>query len=289
MLVVISCDDNDNGNNSEDINDFATTPEEVVEKLEMYINAQNMNGVLSLYNGAAVFVDQPEGAPKVGFSAIREGYQGFFDLGGQSDIQIRNVIQSGNLALVIVDWTFSGIDSDGNSFEFGATGTDVLQQDEGGNYWLYSIDNAFGVARPDSNTGFTQAENSAASTAELEVLVENLEMYINTRNMDGILSLYNEEAVFVDQPEGEPKVGFDAIREGYQGFFDLGGQSDIQVRNVIQSGNIALVIVDWTYTGIDSDGNSFEFGATGTDVLQQGEDGNWLYRIDNAFGIARAN
>ena len=295
IMLIVSCGSivNENNDTAEILNVskveasnyvLAATPEAVVEKLETYLNTKDMNGILSLYNEESVFVNQPEGEPLIGLNAIRGGFQSVLDMGGQADIKLRSLIQSGNLALVIVDWTSKGIDSEGKAFEFGATATDVLQQGKDGN-WLYKIDNAFGVARPDS---FVEKNNDTKKSFNTNI-AEKLEMYMNTKNMKGILSLYNEESVFVNQPEANPKVGIDAIRDGFQGFLDMGGQSDIQVRNMIQSGNIALVIVDWTFKGVDPEGKAFEFGATATDVIQQDKKGNWLYRIDNAFGVARAN
>ncbi|WP_324027039.1 nuclear transport factor 2 family protein [Maribacter sp. BPC-D8] len=262
----------------------ATTPKEVAKNLETYLNTKDIKGVLSLYNEESVFVNQPEGIPLIGLDAIRNGFQSVLDMGGQSDIQVRNVIQSGNLALLIVDWVTTGIDAKGKAFEFKATATDVVQQNEAG-HWLYKIDNAFGVAHADSPID----QKSLAKKVQNIDIAAKLELYMNTKNMNGILSLYNEESVFVNKPEGEPKAGLESIREGFQGYLNLGGQSDIKVRNLIQSGNVALVIVDWTFKGTDSEGNAFKFGATATDVLKRNEAGIWQYRIDNAFGVKRAN
>ncbi len=275
LLLVASCSD-------KEVLDViyapSATPEEVLSNLETYLNAQDMDGVISLFDEESVFVTEPEGEPLVGHEEISEGFQGFFDLGGQSDIQARNVIRSDDLALVIVDWTFGGVDSEGNAYEFGSTATDVLQQNEDGN-WLYKIDNAFGVTRSDDPTNTENFDSGILET------LDNLEIYLNTQNMEGVMSLFHEDGVFVTEPGGEPLVGHEEVSGGFQGFFDLGGQSNIQARFVIQIGDLALVIVDWTFGGIDADGNAYEFGATATDVLERDENGNWLYRVDNAFGI----
>ncbi len=268
----------------------SSTPQEALRNLETYINTQDMKGILSLYHDNGVFVNQPEGAILKGDAEISAGFQGFFDLGGQADIQLRNMIRSGDLALMVVDWTFAGTDSEGNAYKFGATATDVLQQDENGN-WYYKIDNAFGVAKAENkaNSASIDKKDIALSSTTPRGVLKKLETYLNTKDMKGMMSLFHEEGVLVNQPEATPLTGYDAISGGFQGFFDMGGKADINVRNVISAGDIALVIVDWTYGGIGADGKPYEFGATATDVLERDENGNWLYRIDNAFGVAKAN
>ena len=40
-----------------------------------------------------------------------------------------------------------------------------------------------------------------------EEVLDNLEKYLNTSDMDGILSLFTDEAMLINQPGGDPLVG----------------------------------------------------------------------------------
>lgn len=125
-------------------------------------------------------------------------------------------------------------------------------------------------------------------SATPEAVLENLETYLNTHDVDGILSLFDEDGMVIFQPSGEGQTGLASVEAGFQGFLDLGGTADINVRRVYQVGDTALVLVDWTFSGTDSEGNDFAFGAAATDVLKQADDGAWYYLIDNAFGTTPA-
>jgi ketosteroid isomerase-like protein len=52
---------------------------------------------------------------------------------------------------------------------------------------------------------------------------------------------------------------------------------------VIVSGDIALLISDWTLTGKAADGSDVNMSGTTADVARRGPDG-WKYVIDNPFG-----
>jgi ketosteroid isomerase-like protein len=51
------------------------------------------------------------------------------------------------------------------------------------------------------------------------------------------------------------------------------------------SGDIALLISDWTIRGKAADGSSVDLAGTTADVARRGADG-WTYVIDNPFGTA---
>jgi hypothetical protein len=57
----------------------------------------------------------------------------------------------------------------------------------------------------------------------------------------------------------------------------------LTVRRVIVSGDIALLISDWTLTGKAADGSDVNMSGTTADVARRGPDG-WKYVIDNPFG-----
>ena len=105
----------------------------------------------------------------------------------------------------------------------------------------------------------------------------------NTQDLDGMIALAEVGSVFVPQPgvvvEGE------GVRAAEQQFLSLGLPIALKVRRVIVSGDIALLISDWTLKGKAADGSDVDLSGSTADVARRGPDG-WKYVIDNPFGTA---
>lgn len=99
-------------------------------------------------------------------------------------------------------------------------------------------------------------------------------------------SVYEPSAVLITD-EGKPAVGA-GRRAALTKHLALGIPITVNPRNVIQSGDTALLIVDWAIAGISQSGQSIELRGTATDVARRGTDGYWRYVIDNPFGIIAA-
>jgi ketosteroid isomerase-like protein len=103
----------------------------------------------------------------------------------------------------------------------------------------------------------------------------------NAKDLDGMLALAEAGSVFVPQP-GVVVEG-DGVRAAEQQFLSLGLPITLTVRRVIVSGDIALLISDWSLKGRASDGSDVDLSGTTADVARRGPDG-WKYVIDNPFG-----
>ena len=105
----------------------------------------------------------------------------------------------------------------------------------------------------------------------------------NAKDLDGMVALAEADSVFVPQPgvvvEGK------AVRDAEQQFLAVGLPITLKVRRVIVSGDIALLISDWSLKGMGADGSDVDLSGTTADVAQRGPDG-WKYVIDNPFGTA---
>jgi uncharacterized protein (TIGR02246 family) len=105
-------------------------------------------------------------------------------------------------------------------------------------------------------------------------------------DLDALVALYEEhDAMFVPQP-GEAVTGIDAIREALSAFLALQPTFNLEVRKVLQTGDIALSFADWTLSGTGPDGEPIEMAAQTSDVLRQQPDGSWRIVIDNPYGSA---
>ena len=102
----------------------------------------------------------------------------------------------------------------------------------------------------------------------------------NTGDLEGLVSLYEEDAAFV-QEGGRVVRGRAAIREIMRGFFAQKLHFTIEA-TVTQNGDIALLNSLWTLSGTTPDGQAVSMWGNGTEVVRRQADGSWEYMIDNA-------
>ena len=105
-------------------------------------------------------------------------------------------------------------------------------------------------------------------------------------DLDALVALYEEhDAMLVAQP-GETVTGTDGIREALSAFLALRPTFNLEVRKVLQTGDIALSFAEWTLSGTGPDGEAIEMAAQTSDVLRRQPDGSWRIVIDNPYGSA---
>jgi ketosteroid isomerase-like protein len=114
----------------------------------------------------------------------------------------------------------------------------------------------------------------------LEAVVEG----INTANHDLLLSLYEPGAAFATRP-GSLARGLGDVCEALDGFIALNGKLDLRVNRVLEVGDLALVVGDWSFTGTGPDGEPVQLAAKNADVLRRQADGSWRFVIDNPWGV----
>ena len=77
-------------------------------------------------------------------------------------------------------------------------------------------------------------------------------------DLDALVALYEEEdAMLVPQP-GEAVTGIDGIREALSAFLAMRPTFNLEVRKVLQTGDLALSFADWTLSGTGPDGEAIE-------------------------------
>ena len=113
----------------------------------------------------------------------------------------------------------------------------------------------------------------------LEAVVEG----INTSNFEMLMALYEPKAAFATQP-GSLAPGLGGIREALGGFVAMKGKLNLEVSRVLEVGDLALVVGDWSFTGTGLDGEPVKLAAKNADVLRRQADGSWRFVIDNPWG-----
>jgi uncharacterized protein (TIGR02246 family) len=108
---------------------------------------------------------------------------------------------------------------------------------------------------------------------------------INGGNLDALMTLYEPEAAFANQP-GSLAPGDSGIRESLAGFIAMKGTLDLKVTRVLQASDLALVVGEWSFVGTGPDGRPVKLSGHNADVLRRQADGSWRFVIDNPWGTA---
>lgn len=108
--------------------------------------------------------------------------------------------------------------------------------------------------------------------------------YFAANDADGILSLYDPDAVFVAEP-GKPMQGHAALKEVLEGLLALNGTLKLNTRGVVMGASVprlpllATLYSPWTLDAAGPDG-PINVGGDATIVLAKQSDG-WLAMIDD--------
>ena len=113
------------------------TPQEMHGVFKQYLEAGDLDGIMSLYEEGASMVTAT--GTVTGLAAVRENLAPFFALKAKIDFQPALVAQSGDIALVHAAWTGTGTSPDGEVAFSGITAEVVRKQADG--TWKYLIDN----------------------------------------------------------------------------------------------------------------------------------------------------
>jgi uncharacterized protein (TIGR02246 family) len=104
-------------------------------------------------------------------------------------------------------------------------------------------------------------------------------------DLDGLVSLYEADAVMVMVPQPGPVFrGRAAIREGLSELLAFSPQFELQILKTLEIEDIAILYARWNFAGTDPDGNAVRMTGLTSDVVRRQPDGSWLVVIDNPVG-----
>jgi uncharacterized protein (TIGR02246 family) len=113
--------------------------------------------------------------------------------------------------------------------------------------------------------------------------VKALDDALERGDLEAALNFYEDDAVLVVTPEQIAR-GKQEIREFFISLLKLSPRVHQLKTHVIESGDIALFLSQWSFSGSDETGQPFSREAIATCVLRKNASGNWRLVIDNALG-----
>jgi ketosteroid isomerase-like protein len=118
---------------------------------------------------------------------------------------------------------------------------------------------------------------SAKSPEEICRLFQH---YMAEGDIDSVLSVYDPEAVFLNQ-SGEVKKGEAGLRQELADFAASKAVFNFDIKQVIQSGDIALMHTEWKVSSPQ------QMSVYAIEVARRQPDGTWRWLIGDPFTIGR--
>lgn len=115
-----------------------TTPEALMRSFTDRVHAGDLDGLVALYEPAAVFEPQP-GVVVEGRQAIRQALAALLALRPTMVAETVQVLRADDVALVINEWTMTGTAPDGSEVRQGGRSADVVRRQPSG-AWLVLVD-----------------------------------------------------------------------------------------------------------------------------------------------------
>ena len=104
--------------------------------------------------------------------------------------------------------------------------------------------------------------------------------YMGEGDIDSVLSIYDPEAVFLNQ-SGEVKKGAKALKQELAPFAAMKATFDFKIKQVVQSDDIALMHTEWKVS------SPVSMSVYAIEVARRQPDGTWRWLIGDPFTVGR--
>lgn len=113
-----------------------------------------------------------------------------------------------------------------------------------------------------------------------EEICRLFQQYMAEGDIDSLLSVYDSEAVILNQ-SGEVKKGKEGLREQLAPLAIEKANFDFSIKQVIQSGDIALMHTEWKVSSPQ------QLSVYAIEVARRQPDGTWRWLIGDPFTIGK--
>lgn len=120
----------------------AQTPEEVDALVEKYINENDLEALVDLYEPTATLMAQG-GIVSIGHDAIRTALQRLLNVNAKMTLNVTQTIVSGDVAVLYNEWSYTFSPPGSDPVEFNGQAMEVVRRQADGS-WRFVIDDPYG-------------------------------------------------------------------------------------------------------------------------------------------------
>jgi uncharacterized protein (TIGR02246 family) len=113
-----------------------------------------------------------------------------------------------------------------------------------------------------------------------EEICSVFQQYMAEGDIDSVLSVYDPEAVFLNQ-SGEVKKSGEALREELAPFAAMKAIFEFNIKQVVQTGDIALIHTEWKVSSPQ------QMSVYAIEVARRQADGTWRWLIGDPFTVGK--
>lgn len=117
------------------------TPKDLLSLLGKYIDARDLDGIISIHEPNAALVEFGGGLSR-GAEELRKSYTNFFKMQPKLKVNALQIVEAGGVAIIIGDYTLGYVDADGEEISSSGKFGDMVRRQPDGS-WLYLLDNPF--------------------------------------------------------------------------------------------------------------------------------------------------
>jgi uncharacterized protein (TIGR02246 family) len=123
------------------------------------------------------------------------------------------------------------------------------------------------------------SEEDTVPASSPQEICRLFQQYMAEGNIDSVLSVYDPEAVFLNQ-SGQVK-GREALRQELEPLAAMNSRFDFNVKQVVRSGDIALMHTEWKVSSPEP------MSVYAIEVARRQSDGTWRWLIGDPFTVGR--
>ena len=112
------------------------------------------------------------------------------------------------------------------------------------------------------------------------------DLAFNSADPDAVLELFDETATMRMTNGQVIEADRPALRAAFAQMLSMKPRIHNEVRRVLHCDDVALVLMDWTVTVRDPEGQEHVDRGSATQVMKRQTDGSWRLKISNPLGVA---
>ena len=131
----------------------------------------------------------------------------------------------------------------------------------------------------------TKATDKTFDRTQVEGTARYFQNCIRSGNLDGALSCFDAEAVYVASP-GKVVRGSAEIRKALESLIAMKPNLQAKRSLILEVAGLASLVDEWSLKATLPGGKKLVMTGASSDIMKKQADGTWVYLVDNPYGAA---